>query len=163
MKSLQSWRWLPVLYLIGFKLCLVIHASVNSQRTEYIVDITTNFCTIRPCQPVLSHTWALRHCSDPICFEDRALSMAGPHRWKSLTLKICTFTEVSNMPSSLTFRIGLTMFWLHPQGVFLRFYEFFSDGNIWGVMQIGTTYLLIGNYNLWIDICPVIVISLLKL
>jgi len=82
---LQQLHWLPVQYLITYKLCLLMHLIHTSQGPSYLTDIVTQLAS------VTSRTWlrsgsSLRY-EQPrarLKFGQRAFSYAVPAAWNSL-------------------------------------------------------------------------------
>ena len=92
---MRSLHWLPIVYCIRFKLCLLMHAVNNVTGPAYIADITT------PISPLHGHrrlrSAATNQYEIPRTrskFGDRAFSVAAPREWNNLSADIRNITNV---------------------------------------------------------------------
>ena len=97
-KHLMKLHWLP----ISSKLCLMIHAAVNSQCPSYIRHIITSLSTLpgrnRLCAAATAQFDIHRTRS---VFGERAFSVVGPRKWNSLP------PDISNIDNEETFKRAL--------------------------------------------------------
>ncbi|HEY5140398.1 MAG TPA: hypothetical protein VIJ25_13945 [Methylococcales bacterium] len=95
--ALIELHWLPIRQRIIFKLCILVHKSLNNHAPRYLSDLMTPISTL-PSRAALrsASTTDLDIPATRLCFGERAFSVAGAKHWNSLPedLRNCTDNSV---------------------------------------------------------------------
>ena len=94
--SIRALQWLPIKQRIDFKVCLLVHQSINGSAPSYLQDlITPSVLVLRRAtlRSASHHDLVLQ--SSHRKFGDRAFSVAGPRAWNSLPIELKTITDTS--------------------------------------------------------------------
>ena len=90
-------HWLPIIYRIRYKLCILMHAVANNNSLEYIIKILVRNSSLQ--ERVVSFTsggYVVPRSKTE--FGKRAFCVAGPTAWNELP------PELRNMPDIQTFK-----------------------------------------------------------
>ena len=83
--AMRELHWLPVTFRVQYKLCLMIHSSVNGCSPEYITDILVSMSSLHGRATLRSSTSGLLMCleQEPI-FGKESFPLPGPAAWNKL-------------------------------------------------------------------------------
>ena len=83
--AMRELHWLPVTFRVQYKLCLVVHSSVNGCSPEYITDVLIPMSSLqRRVTPRSSTSGSFDVPRTRTVFGERAFSIAGPAAWNKL-------------------------------------------------------------------------------
>ena len=101
-QSMQALHWLPVIYRIKYKLCLMMFDAVNRRSPDYIIEalVPTSSLSNRA-QLQSSTSGALDVPRVQTQFERRAFSSAGPAAWNDLPVVIRTADNITSFKRNL--------------------------------------------------------------
>jgi Reverse transcriptase (RNA-dependent DNA polymerase)/Endonuclease-reverse transcriptase len=94
--SIQALHWLPIKQRIDFKLCLLVHQTVNGRAPSYLQELITPSVSVPRRATLRSashHDLVLQSSHRKL--GDRSFSVAGPRAWNSLPVELKTITETS--------------------------------------------------------------------
>ena len=94
--SIRALHWLPIKQRIDFKLCLLVHQTVNGRAPSYLQDLITPSVSVPRRATLRSashHDLVLQSSHRKL--GDRAFSVAGPRAWNSLPIELKTITDTS--------------------------------------------------------------------
>jgi hypothetical protein len=93
-ESIRALHWLPIKQRIEFKLCLLVHHTVNGRAPSYLRDLITPSVSVprRSTLRSASHHNLLLQSSHRK-FGDRSFSVAGPRAWNALPIELKTITD----------------------------------------------------------------------
>ena len=94
--SIRALHWLPIKQRIEFKLCLLVHQTVNGRAPSYLQDLITPSVSVPRRATLRSashHDLVLQSSHRKL--GDRAFSVAGPRAWNSLPIELKTITDTS--------------------------------------------------------------------
>ena len=91
--AMRELHWLPVTFRVQYKLCLMVHSSVNCCSTEYITDILVPMSSLQGRATLRSSTSGSFDVPRRTCFCERTFSVAGPAAWNKLppNLRLITY------------------------------------------------------------------------
>ena len=92
-QSMQALHWLPVIYRIKYKLCLVMFEAVNGRSPDYIIEALVPTSSL-PNQLRSSTSGAFDVPRVRTQFGRRAFSIAGPAVWNDLSVVIRTADNI---------------------------------------------------------------------
>jgi hypothetical protein len=94
--SMCALHWLPIKQRIDFKVCLLVHQTINGRAPSYLQDL------IAPSVSVLRRATLRSASHHDLVLQsshrklgDRAFSVAGPRLWNSLPTELKTITDTS--------------------------------------------------------------------
>ena len=92
--ALYELRWLPIAERIKFKLCLLVHHSINGRAPSYLTELVTSVANVPGRASLRS---AGRHDlvvpRSRLVSSERAFSVAAPKAWNSLPVDIRLITD----------------------------------------------------------------------
>ena len=84
--AIRELHWLLVTFRVQYKLCLMVHASVNGRSPEYITDVLVPMSSLQGRATLRSSTSGSFDVSRTRTgFGERAFSIAGPAVWNKLS------------------------------------------------------------------------------
>ena len=95
-ESIRALRWLPIKQRIDFKLCLLVHHTVNGRAPSYLQDLITPSVSIPRRSTLRSashHDLVLQ--SSHRKFGDRSFSVTGPRASNALPKELKSITDTS--------------------------------------------------------------------
>ena len=100
--AMRDLHWLPIVYRIRYKFCILMHAAANNKSPEYITEILVRNSSLQERAALQSFTlggyvvpWSKTE------FGKRAFCFAGPTAWNELP------PEVRHMPDIQIFKRAL--------------------------------------------------------
>ena len=94
--SIRALHWLPIKQRIDFKLCLLVHQTVNGRAPSYLQDVITPSVSVPRRATLRStshHDLVLQSSHRKL--GDRAFSVSGPRVWNSLLIELKSITDTS--------------------------------------------------------------------
>ena len=83
--AMRELHWLPVTFRVQYKLCLMIHSSVNGRNPEYITDVLVLMSSLQGRATLRSSTsGSFDEPRTRTSFWERAFFIAGPAAWNKL-------------------------------------------------------------------------------
>ena len=100
--AMRELHWLPVVYRIKYKLCVMMHAAANGCSSQYISDAVVATMAL----PTRSSLRSASTCTYDVPrtrteFGKRAFSIAGPTTWNELPTQIRQTTEIGQFKRAL--------------------------------------------------------------
>jgi hypothetical protein len=95
-ESIRTLHWLPIKQRIDFKVCLLVHQTINGRAPPYLQDLITPSVSVLRRSTLRSashHDLVLQSSHRKL--GDRAFSVAGPRIWNSLPIELKTITDTS--------------------------------------------------------------------
>ena len=100
--AMRDLHWLPIVYRIKYKLCILMHAIANNNSPEYITEILVRNSSLQEraaLRSFISGGYVVPRSKTE--FGKRAFCVAGPTTWNELP------PELRNMPDFQTFKRAL--------------------------------------------------------
>ena len=100
--AMRSLHWLPIKFRIRYKLCILMHATVNNRSPEYINKLLVLVSTLPGRERLHSSTsgaFVVPVTKTP--FGRRAFSVAGPAVWNELPTKLRCTTDIDHFKRAL--------------------------------------------------------------
>ena len=94
--SMRALHWLPLKQRIDFKVCLLVHQTINGKAPSYLQDLIVPSVSVSRRATLRSashHDLVLQSSHRKL--GDRAFSVAGPRVWNSLPTELKTITDTS--------------------------------------------------------------------
>ena len=92
--EMRELHWLPVTFRVQYKLCLMVHASVNGLSPEYITDVLVPVSSLQGRATLGSSTsGSFDVPRTRTGFGERAFSAAGPAAWNKLPPNLRLITD----------------------------------------------------------------------
>ena len=90
-------HWLPIEQRIAYKICLLVHKSLNGQAPPYLSELLKPISSI-PSRATLrsASTTQLNVPRTTLQFGNRAFSVAGARYWNALPADLCAITDITN-------------------------------------------------------------------
>ena len=100
--TMRELRCLPVTFRVQYKLCLMVHASVNGRSPEYIRDVFVPMSSLQGRATVRSSTSSSFDVPRTRTgFGERAFYVAGPAAWNKLPPNLRIITDNCKFKSVL--------------------------------------------------------------
>ena len=99
-EMMRLFHWLPIMYWILFKRCVLMHGIVNGRSPAYLSDTTAKTSSLSGRSRLRSaetNQFDVRRIRT--MFEERVFSVAGPPEWNALPDNIRSITELSTFKS----------------------------------------------------------------
>ena len=109
-ESIRALHWLPIKQRIDFKLCLLVHHTVNGRAPSYLQDLISPSVSVPRRSTLRSaslHDLVLK--SSHRKFGDRSFSVAGPRAWNALPIELKTITDTSLFKRKLKTLLFITV------------------------------------------------------
>ena len=90
--AMRELHWLPVIFRVQYKLCLMVHASVNGCSPEYFTDVLVPISSLQG-RATLSSSGSFDVPRTRTGFGKRAFSVVGPAAWKKLRPNLRLITD----------------------------------------------------------------------
>ena len=92
--AMRELYWLPVTFRVQYKLCLMVHVSVNGRIPEYITDVLVPVSSLQGRATLRSSTsGSFDVLRTRTGFGERAFSFAGPAVWNKLPPNLRLITD----------------------------------------------------------------------
>ena len=92
--AMRELHWLPVTFRVQYKLCLMVHSSVNGCSPEYVTDVLVPMSFLQGRATLRSSTsGSFDVPRTRSCFGERAFSVAGPAAWNKLPSNLRLITD----------------------------------------------------------------------
>jgi hypothetical protein len=88
-QAIMDLHWLPIRQRIEYKLCLLVHKSLNDHAPEYLKNLLTPLSSLRDGRSLRSATHGdLLVPRTRLKTADRAFEVYGPQAWNRLPIEI---------------------------------------------------------------------------
>ena len=100
--AMRELHWLPVTFRVQYKLCLMVHASVNGRSSEYIKDVLVPMSSLQGRATLRSsRSGSFDVPRTRTGFDERAFSVAGPAAWNKLPPNLRLMTDNCKLKRAL--------------------------------------------------------------
>ena len=101
-QAIMDLHWLPIRQRIEFKLCLLVHKSLNDRAPEYLKNLLTPLSSLRDGRSLRSATHGdLFVPRTRLKSADRAFQVYGPQAWNRLPIEIRKVTNEKQFKKQL--------------------------------------------------------------
>ena len=123
-------HWLPIEQRIAYKICLLVHKSLNGQAPPYLSELLKPISSISSRATLRSaSTTQLNVPRTTLQFGNRAFSIAGPRYWNALPADLRAITDITNFKRLLKahfFVMLLTLSNFNSYSIQLHRWSFFT-------------------------------------